>query len=83
MPNSCFNQKIKDRGSFELRPIELGNVQTKLFDDFLLIPLSKKWLFVNEGKPLVFEAKIVEGNVVLSAKLERLERTKEIVKNEM
>jgi len=61
----------------------MGQVQTTLFNDFLLIPLSKKWLFVNEGKPLVFEAKIIESNMVLSAKLEKLERTKDVVKNVM
>lgn len=81
--NSCFNQKIKDWRDFELSQIDLGLVQTKLFDDFLLIPLSKKWLEVNEGNSLDFEVKLIEGQLVLSAKLESLERTKEVVKNEM
>ena len=61
----------------------VGQVQTTPLDDFLLIPLSKKWLFVNEGKPLQFEAKLIEGQLVLCAKLARLQRTKEVSKNEM
>ena len=61
----------------------MGQVQTTPFDDFLLIPLSKKWIDVNDGNSLEFEAKLIEGQLVLCAKLARLQRTKEVSKNEM
>ena len=62
----------------------MGQVQTTPLDDFLLIPLSKKWLFVNEGKPLVFEAKLTKnGKLELSASLAALDSSKEVSKNEM
>jgi len=62
----------------------MGQVQTTPLDDFLFIPLSKKWLFVNEGKPLVFEAKLTKnGKLELSASLAALDSSKEVSKNEM
>jgi len=61
----------------------LNPVKTFPYNDFLLIVFSKNWLQVNDGKPLDFEAKLIEGQLVLSAKLARLERTKEVTNNEI
>lgn len=66
-----------------MKEINLRTTKTKFFDDFLLISLSKKWIAVNDGNPLEFEAKLIEGQLVLCAKLTRLQRTKEVSKNEM
>lgn len=63
--------------------IKLGKTKTHPFSDFLLIPLSKKWIDVNDGNSLEFEAKLIEGQLVLCAKLARLQRTKEVSKNDM
>ena len=53
--------------------LSLDPVKTRPFNDFLLIPLSKKWLQVNDGKPLVFEAKLTEkGKLELCANLSKL-----------
>ncbi len=63
---------------------KLPSVKTTLFKDFLLIPLSKDWLAVNEGKSLVFEAKLTKnGKLELSSRLAALDRSKEVDINEM
>jgi len=61
--------------------LSLDPVKTRSFNDFLLIPLSKKWLQVNDGNPLVFEAKLEGGQLVLCANLARLQSTKEVNTN--
>ena len=66
-----------------MKEIKLSHIQTKSFDDFLFIGFDKKWLSINDDKPLDFDTKIIEGQLILSAKLARLERTKEVSKNEM
>jgi len=63
--------------------LSLDPVKTRPFNDFLLIPLSKKWLQVNDGKPLVFEAKLEGSQLVLCANLARLQSTKEVDTNGM
>ncbi len=64
---------------------KLPSVKTTLFKDFLLIPFSKDWLAVNEGKPLVFEAKLTKnGKLQLCAELSKLSQgCKEVDNNEM
>ena len=58
---------------------DLGQVQTEVFNDFLLIPLESRWLQVNDGKPLVFEAKLTEkGNLELTARLAALVNSKDV-----
>jgi len=61
---------------------KLGNIRTIFFDEFLIIGFDKKWLSVNDANPLEFEVKLEDSRLVLSAKLARLERTKEVSKNE-
>ena len=65
-----------------MKEIKLGDIQTKTFDEFLIIGFDMKWLSVNDANPLEFEVKLEDSRLVLSAKLARLERTKEISKNE-
>ena len=66
-----------------MKEIALNKVTTLPFNDFLLIVFSKNWVQVNDGNPIEFDAKLIEGQLVLSAKLARLERTNEVVKNEI
>jgi len=66
-----------------LKEIALDKVKTRSFNDFLLIPLSKKWLQVNDGKPLVFEAKLNGGKLTLSANLRKLDSVKNVDTNGM
>jgi len=67
-----------------LKEINLGTTKGHVFEEFLIVSLSKKWLFVNEGKPLVFEAKLTKnGKLELSASLAALDSSKEVSKNEM
>ena len=62
----------------------LGNVKTQLFDEFLILGFSKKWLFVNEGKPIEFDVVLTkEGKLVLAANLARTAKTRKVVDNEM
>lgn len=63
--------------------INVGKIKSHIFDKSLVVSFSKDWLLVNAGQPLEFEAKIKEGRLVLSAKLETLDRTKEVDTNEM
>ena len=56
-----------------MKSLDLGEVETTISTKFLLIPLSKEWLAVNEGKSLVFEAKITKnGKLQLCAELSKL-----------
>lgn len=66
-----------------MKEINLGTTKTKPFDDFLLIPLSKVWLEVNDGNSLEFEAKLTEkGNLELTARLAALVNSKDVDNNE-
>jgi len=69
----------------ELYQVNLGQVKTTLFKDFLLIPLSKEWLSANDEKPIIFEAKLTKnGKLQLCAELSKLsQRCKEVDTNEM
>jgi hypothetical protein len=56
------------------------SVVAKEFDDFLIISLSKKWIQLNENKPLEFDVIISEeGKLVLSSRLARLDKTREVI----
>ncbi len=81
---SCHHQKNKCRGSYILKNLDFGKVKTSFFKDNLLISLSKDWLAINEGKPLVFEAKLTKnGKLELSASLAALDSSKEVDNVEM
>ena len=48
-------------------------IRTKPFDKFLILALEERWLRVNQGKPLVFEAKLsMDGKLEFSARLAKL-----------
>ncbi len=67
-----------------MKEIDLGQVKTTPFKDFLLIPFSKDWLVANDGNQIVFDSKLtLNGKLVLVGTLSKLARTKEVVKNEM
>ncbi|MGI0102204.1 MAG: hypothetical protein ACREA7_06375 [Nitrosotalea sp.] len=45
---------------------DLGFVPTIVFEDRLLLALDKKWMELNDNKPLEFEAKINDdGKLIL------------------
>ena len=56
-----------------------STVITKEFDDFLIIGLEKKWIQLNENKPLEFDVEVTKGKLVLSARLARLDKTREVI----
>ena len=65
-----------------MKNLNLGEVKTTPFKDFLLISLSKDWLAVNEEKALVFEAKLTKnGKLELSASLSALDGSKRVDTN--
>lgn len=56
-----------------MKELNLGQRKAELFDQYLVISLSKKWLDVNGGKPILFNSKLTkEGCLVLEAQLEGL-----------
>ncbi|PBO84539.1 MAG: hypothetical protein COA77_08850 [Thaumarchaeota archaeon] len=63
--------------------VELDKITTKQFDDFLIIPFSKEWLSLNDGKQIEFSIHVTENNLVLSGKLASLDRTKDVDTNVM
>ena len=63
--------------------MNLGTIKSHISDKAAVIAFSKDWLDANDGKPLEFQIKIEKNQLVLSAKLETLDRTKEVVTNEM
>ena len=68
-----------------MKETKLGHIQTTPFDNFLIIPFEKKWLSVNDEKPIEFEIKLTKkGQLVLVGDLARVTtNTKEVSKNEM
>lgn len=68
-----------------MKEIKLGSIQTKTFDNFLFIPLPKKWLAVNDDRPIDFEAKLTkDGKLELCANLSKLSHSsKEVSTNGM
>lgn len=63
--------------------MNLGKIKSHIFSDSMVIAFKNDWMLVNNGKPLEFEAKIEKNRLVLSAKLETLDKTKEVNTNEM
>ena len=62
----------------------LGLLNAKKFDRYLVVGFSDRWLDLNAGKDIVFDVKLTkEGRLVLSAKLCELDRTNEDVNNEL
>ena len=63
---------------------DLGFVTTKIFDNYLIIPFSKDWIYLNAGKPIEFNVVLTkEGKLVLSGLLSDLDRTKDVSANDM
>ena len=63
--------------------VVLDKITTTRFDDFLIIPISKQWLFLNNEKPIEFSVQVKEGKLVLSGDLAILDRTKDVDSNVM
>ena len=61
--------------------IDVGKIFTKQFDDYLIIPFSKQWLSLNDGRPIEFSVEVKENKLILSGSLERLDRTKDVDNN--
>jgi len=59
-----------------LTEVLLGTTKTYLFGEYLILGLSKKWLVVNNGNLLEFDAKLVGSKLVLSANLPQQDRIK-------
>lgn len=64
-----------------MKNINLGKYLAHFFGGYLLLAFSKEWLKLNNGKPIVFDAKLENGKLILSGSLERLDRTKEVDNN--
>ena len=79
MSCSCKHKETKTRGSSKLRNITLGKYLAHFFDNYLLLSFSKDWLKLNDGKPIVFDAKIENGKLLLCANLARLQSNKEVL----
>lgn len=63
--------------------MKLGKIKSHISDKAVVVAFSKDWLDANDGKPLEFQVKIEKNQLVLSANLESLDRTKEVDTNEM
>lgn len=56
-------------------PIDLGPVESYHHGDWLLVAVSDRYMKLNNGKPLLFSAKIEKKELVLTAALPGLVRT--------
>lgn len=81
MFSSCKHQEILYRGYISLKDLDLDKTTSHSFSDYEIIALSKEFRHANDGKPLVFEAKLEGGQLVLCANLARLQSTKEVGTN--
>ena len=59
----------------------LESTKTFEFEDLILLGLSNQWKSLNNNDPLVFDVKILNGNLILCANLARLQSTKEVDTN--
>ena len=67
-----------------MKSLDLGQVKKTPFKDFLVIPLEKKWLLINDGNPIIFHAKLkLNGELVLASSLAKLASTKKVIANEI
>jgi len=66
-----------------LTSFDLGQVKAITFKDFLLIALSKQFLHANDGKQIVFDTKLNESKLTLSANLSKLDSVKKVDTNAM
>jgi len=78
---TCKHQESKGYGDTILKEINLDSVKTIPLQDFLVIPISKKFLIANNGKQIVFEAKLtLDGKLQLCAELSKLTQSyKEVI----
>lgn len=83
MSSSCKHQEIQTQGSSKLRNINLGKYLAHFFDDYLILGFSKDWLKLNDGKPIVFDAKLEGSKLTLSANLTKLDSVKKVDTNGM
>lgn len=64
--------------------MNLGTIKSHISDKAAVIAFSKDWMDANDGKPLEFQVEIKKNQLVLSANLESLDRTKDMLNtNEM
>jgi hypothetical protein len=66
-----------------LKNTKLGTISTHFFENFLILGFDKKWLSINDEKPIEFEIEIKDGKLILSGNLSRLNKTKEVLTNDM
>ncbi len=60
----------------------LGRVKVNIFENYLILSLSKQWISLNENKPLEFDIELTkEGKLILSSTLAGLNKTREVVTN--
>lgn len=62
--------------------MNLGKIKPNIFSDSMIIGFKNDWMLANNGKPLEFEVRIEKDQLVLSAKLAALDKTKGVVTNE-
>ena len=64
-----------------MKNINLGKYLAHFFGGYLLLAFSEEWSKLNDGKPIVFDAKIENGKLLLCANLARLQSNKEVDNN--
>lgn len=64
-----------------MKKITLGRYIAHFFGGYLLLSFSKDWEKLNNNKPIIFEAKIENGKLILCGNLARLQRIKEVDNN--
>ncbi len=67
-----------------MKSLDLGQVKSILFKDYVIIPIAKEFLIVNQNNPIIFKAEIaLNGKLVLTGSLSKLVSTKEVLDTEM
>lgn len=61
--------------------VEVGTIITTQFDDYLIIPLSKQWLSLNDNNPIEFFVELKKGKLILSGSLHSMDRIKGVDNN--
>jgi len=61
-----------------LKKITLGRYLAHFFGGYLLLAFSKDWQKLNEGKPIVFDAKLEGSRLTLSTNLSKIDNVKEV-----
>ncbi|MCE9616739.1 MAG: hypothetical protein K8Q88_00015 [Nitrosarchaeum sp.] len=66
-----------------MKTVDLGQTKSHIFDNYLIIALSKTYLKLNHDLPIIFDGKLEGSKLTLSTNLPIFDNAKEVDDNAM